>query len=90
MGVEREPGKPAFGLMADRSTGPYVGAAFITLNREMRERLWQRVQEHAGTALKGMNRPATQWVRPGLTGRVKHLRGEEDLHHASLQDFREA
>lgn len=33
--------------------------------------------------------PATQWGKPGLIGRVKHLRGEEDLRHASLQDFRE-
>jgi hypothetical protein len=40
-------------------------------------------------APKGMKRPATQWVKPGLIGRVKHLRGEEDLRHASLQDFRE-
>ena len=31
---------------------------------------------------------ATQWVKPGLIGRVKHLRGEEKLRHASLQDFR--
>jgi len=43
----------------------------------------------AGPAPKGMKRPATQWVKPGLIGRVKHLRGEEDLRHASLQDFRE-
>lgn len=89
LGVERETGKPAFALMAERGTGRYVGSAFITLNREMRERLWQRVQEHAGPAPKGMKRPATQWVKPGLIGRVKHLRGEEDLRHASLQDFRE-
>jgi DNA ligase D-like protein (predicted ligase) len=89
LGVEREPGKPAFALLAERGTGRYVGSAFITLNREMRERLWKRVQEHAGTAPKGMKRPATQWVKPGLIGRVKHLRGEEDLRHASLQDFRE-
>ncbi|RUU12220.1 ATP-dependent DNA ligase [Mesorhizobium sp. USDA-HM6] len=89
LGVEREPGKPAFALMAEPGTGRYVGSAFITLNREMRERLWQRVQEHAGSAPKGMKRPATQWVKPGLIGRVKHLRGEEDLRHASLQDFRE-
>ncbi|TGT72970.1 ATP-dependent DNA ligase [bacterium M00.F.Ca.ET.159.01.1.1] len=89
LGVEREPGKPAFALMAERGTGRYVGSAFITLNREMRERLWQRVQEHVGTAPRGMRRPATQWVKPGLIGRVKHLRGEEDLRHASLQDFRE-
>ncbi|CAN7499239.1 ATP-dependent DNA ligase [Mesorhizobium caraganae] len=89
LGVEREAGKPAFALMAERGTGRYVGSAFITLNREMRERLWERVQQHAGAAPKGMKRPATQWVKPGLIGRVKHLRGEEDLRHASLQDFRE-
>ncbi|MGX8008887.1 ATP-dependent DNA ligase [Mesorhizobium sp. ORM8.1] len=89
LGVEREPGKPAFALMAERGTRRYVGSAFITLNREMRERLWKRVQDRPGTAPKGMKRPATQWVKPGLIGRVKHLRGEEDLRHASLQDFRE-
>jgi bifunctional non-homologous end joining protein LigD len=89
LGVEREPGKPAFALMAERGTGRHVGSAFITLNREMRERLWTRVQEQAGTAPKGMKRPATQWVKPGLIATVKHLRSEKDLRHASLQDFRE-
>lgn len=89
LGVEREAGKPAFALMADRHTGKYVGSAFITLDRDMRERLWKRVQEHAGAAPKGMKRPATQWVKPGLVGTVKHLRGEESLRHASLQDFRD-
>ncbi|RUW19017.1 ATP-dependent DNA ligase [Mesorhizobium sp. M4B.F.Ca.ET.215.01.1.1] len=87
LGVEREAGKPAFALMAERGTGRYVGSAFISLNREMRERLWQRVQEAPGSPPKGMKRPATQWVKPGLIGRVKHLRGEEDLRHASLKDF---
>jgi len=89
IGVEREAGKPAFALMADRKTGRYVGSAFINSSRAIRERLWKRVQEHAGPAPKGMKRPATQWVKPGIIGRVKHLRGEEDLRHASLQDFRE-
>jgi len=89
LGVEREPGKPAFVLMAERGTGRYVGSAFINANREMRERLWKRVQESPGQAPKGMKRPATVWVKPGLIGRVKHLRGEDDLRHASLQDFRE-
>ncbi|PWJ87989.1 hypothetical protein C8D77_11378 [Mesorhizobium loti] len=83
-----EAGKPAFALMAERGTGRYVGSAFIAMNREMRERLWKRVQDHAGTAPKGMKRAATQWVKLGIIGRVKHLRGEEDLQHASLQDFR--
>ncbi|AZO55674.1 MULTISPECIES: ATP-dependent DNA ligase [unclassified Mesorhizobium] len=89
LGVEREPGKPAFALMADRKTGQYVGSAFINSSRAIRERLWKRVQEHAGEAPRGMKRPATQWVKAGIIGRVKHLRGEEDLRHASLQDFRE-
>ncbi|TPL30157.1 ATP-dependent DNA ligase [Mesorhizobium sp. B2-4-7] len=89
LGVEREAGKPAFALMADRKTGRYVGSAFINSSRAIRERLWKRVQEHAGPAPKGMKRPATQWVKSGIIGRVKHLRGEEDLRHASLQDFRE-
>ncbi|TIT85161.1 MAG: ATP-dependent DNA ligase, partial [Mesorhizobium sp.] len=26
-------------------------------------------------------------VKPGLKGHVKHLRGEDKLRHASLQDF---
>ncbi|WP_192182187.1 RNA ligase family protein [Mesorhizobium amorphae] len=89
LGVEREAGKPAFALMAERGTGRYVGSAFINSSRAIRERLWQRVQAHAGPPPKGMRRPATQWVKPGLIGRVKHLRGEDDLRHASLQDFRE-
>ena len=89
LGVERENGKPAFALMADRQTGRYVGSAFINANREVRERLWKRVQEHKGSAPAGMKRPATQWVKPGIIARIKHLRGEEDLRHASLQDFRE-
>lgn len=49
---------------------------------------WKRVQEHSGPAPKDMKkRPATQWVKPGIKARVKHQRGEEDLRHASLQDF---
>jgi len=36
-----------------------------------------------------MKRPATQWVKLDIVGHLEHLRGEEDLRHASLQDFRE-
>ncbi|AZO67379.1 MAG: ATP-dependent DNA ligase [Mesorhizobium sp.] len=88
LGVEREAGKPAFALMGEIGTRRYVGSAFINSSRAIRERLWKRVQEHAGEAPRGMKkRPATQWVKPGIKARVKHLRGEEDLRHASLQDF---
>ncbi|MER8583051.1 hypothetical protein NKG95_30840 [Mesorhizobium sp. M1423] len=64
--VEREPGKAAFALLAEPGTRKYVGSAFVSVNREMRERLWKRVQEHAGPPPKDMpKRPATQWVKPG-------------------------
>ncbi|TGQ29039.1 RNA ligase family protein [Mesorhizobium sp. M00.F.Ca.ET.216.01.1.1] len=49
--------------------------------------LEKRVQEHAGPAPKGVKRQATTWVKPGLKSHVKHLRGEDKLRHASLQDF---
>ncbi|TIW19133.1 MAG: ATP-dependent DNA ligase, partial [Mesorhizobium sp.] len=28
-----------------------------------------------------------EWLKPGLVGRVKFLKGEEALRHASLKDF---
>ncbi|WP_376704662.1 ATP-dependent DNA ligase [Mesorhizobium sp. ISC25] len=90
MGVEREPGKAAFALLAQPGTGKYVGSAFITLGRDMKERLWKRVQEHAGPPPEGVRRrPATQWVQPGeVKLRVRHLRGEHKyIRHASLQGF---
>ena len=43
----------------------YVGSAFITLNREMRERLWERVQHGIGKALEGIDKPTTEWAEAG-------------------------
>jgi uncharacterized membrane protein len=54
--------------MTERGTGRYVGFAFINSGWEIHERLWKRVQKHAGPAPKCMKRPAAQWVKPGLTG----------------------
>jgi ATP-dependent DNA ligase len=88
-GVLREPGKPAMALMADRERR-YVGSAFIALYQAMRERLWARVQEKAGPPPKGFKaRAGAEWLKPGLVGRVKHLKGEEMLRHASLKTLRE-
>ncbi|RUV04141.1 ATP-dependent DNA ligase [Mesorhizobium sp. M6A.T.Cr.TU.017.01.1.1] len=89
LGVEREPGKAAFALLGQPGTGRYVGSAFITLGRDMKERLLKRVREHAGPPPKDMKkRPATQWVRPGVKLRVKHLRGDHShIRHASLLGF---
>ncbi|WP_366512625.1 ATP-dependent DNA ligase [Mesorhizobium sp.] len=89
LGIEREPGKAAFALLAEPGTGKYVGSAFISVNRDMKERLWKRVQEYAGPPPKAMKkRPATQWVKPGVKLRVKHLRGDHShIRHASLLGF---
>ena len=68
LGVERERGKAAFALLAEPGTGKYIGSAFITLGRDMKERLWKRVQEHAGPPPVAMKKgPATQWVKPGVS-----------------------
>lgn len=89
LGVEREPGKAAFALLAEPGTGKYVGSAFISLGRDMKERLWKRVKEHAGPPPEAMKeRPATQWVGPGVKLRIKHLRGDHShIRHASLLGF---
>lgn len=89
LGVKREPGKAAFALLAEPGTGKYVGSAFITLGRDMKERLMKRVREHAGPPPEALKkRPATQWVGPGVKLRVKHLRGDHShIRHASLLGF---
>lgn len=91
-GVLREPGRPAVAYMVtpDKERR-YVGGAFITLNQKMRERLWARVQAANGRPVKGVDaKPGTIWVKPGLIGRVRHLKGEEKLRHATLQEVSES
>jgi bifunctional non-homologous end joining protein LigD len=35
------------------------------------------------------NCPGTQGLKPGLVGRVRHLKGEQQLRHAMLQEIKE-
>lgn len=85
-GVLREPGKPTMALMANR--GEYIGGAFITLPK-IRERLWARVQAKAKPPAGFKPRPGAEWVEPGIRARVKFLRGEEMLRHASVKSIEE-
>ncbi|MDX8501942.1 ATP-dependent DNA ligase [Mesorhizobium sp. VK4C] len=88
IGVKRETGKPAMVLMADN--GRYMGGAFVTFKADKRQALWDRVQGKAGAPPpKGLAKEKAEWLKPGLVGRVKFLKGEEKLRHASLKDFRE-
>ncbi|WP_301005919.1 ATP-dependent DNA ligase [Mesorhizobium sp.] len=88
IGVKRETGKPAMVLMADQ--GRYMGGAFVTFKADKRQALWDRVQSKAGAPPpKGLATEKAEWLKPGLVGRVKFLKGEAKLRHASLEDFRE-
>ena len=82
----RERGKPPVAYMVDADRNSVGGAFVSALNRDMRERLWQRVTSKAGPPAKGLTmKPGAEWVRPGLRATVRHLKGEEMLRHASLK-----
>ncbi|MBZ9739727.1 MULTISPECIES: ATP-dependent DNA ligase [unclassified Mesorhizobium] len=88
IGVQREAGKPAMVLMADK--GRYAGGAFVTFKADKRQRLWDRVKGKVGGPVpKGIKSDKAEWLKPGLVGLVKFLKGEEKLRHAKLLDFRE-
>ncbi|RUY28892.1 MULTISPECIES: RNA ligase family protein [unclassified Mesorhizobium] len=88
IGVQRDPGQAARVLMAEG--GRYVGAANVNFKFDKRKRLWDRVQgKVGGPAPKGLKKDKAEWLKPGLVGRVKFLKGEEELRHAKLLDYRE-
>lgn len=86
IGAQRERGKAAQVLMAEK--GHYKGGAFVTFRAEKRHALWDRVQGRVGGPVpKGHKKDKAEWLKPGLVGRVKTLKGEENLRHAKLLDF---
>ncbi|RWP13892.1 ATP-dependent DNA ligase [Mesorhizobium sp.] len=88
IGVQREAGKPAMVLMADK--GRYAGGAFVAFKADKRQRLWDRVQGKVGGPVPiGLKKEKAEWLKPGLVGRVRFLKGEEKLRHAKLLDYRE-
>ncbi|RUX26455.1 ATP-dependent DNA ligase [Mesorhizobium sp. M7A.F.Ca.US.011.01.1.1] len=88
IGVQREAGKPAMVLMADK--GQYAGGAFVAFKADKRRRLWDRVQGKVGGPVPiGLKKEKAEWLKPGLVGRVRFLKGEERLRHAKLLDYRE-
>jgi bifunctional non-homologous end joining protein LigD len=87
----RERGRPAIAYMVTPDTERRcVGAAIINFTDKMRERLWARVKAGA-KAVKGVDaKPGTEWLKPGLIGRVRRLKGKEKLRHASLREVSES
>ena len=86
IGVQRERGKAAQVIMAE--SGHYKGGAFVAFKADKRQALWDRVQRKVGGPVpKGHKKDKAEWLKPGLVGRVKTLKGEEKLRHAKLLDF---
>ena len=69
-------------LMLDANRN-YVGGAFIT-NRKIKERLLARVRSKAGPVPKEIQKKLAEWLEPGVMARIRHLRGEQELRHASV------
>jgi ATP-dependent DNA ligase len=57
----------------------------------MRERLWERLAGMPERAPKGISikKPNAQWVKPGLVGQVRFLKGEGGLRNATLTEVLE-
>lgn len=90
LGVKREPGKPAVALVARE--GKYAGGAAITASRAVKDKLWRRVEQARAKQPAGVPTAVAggvEWVKPGITARVRYLRGESKLRHATVEDVRE-
>ncbi len=91
LGVERSSTGIPVALLTTLGRDPaYVGNAMVTLPAKERKAFWSSV-EAMGTPqarLSGFsrNKKAT-WIREGLVARVRHLRGEDKLRHATLQSL---
>jgi len=65
--------------------GVYSGKAMLSLPAGQRDEFWKFVQTHATprSTIKVPGKTAT-WLPSGIRARVKHLRGEKQLRHASF------
>jgi ATP-dependent DNA ligase len=84
IGIERGADNVPYVLLANEQG--YKGTAFIGLPGSMRSTFWRYVE--AKTAAKGpllgLKRDAT-WLQPGMTARVRYLKGSNKLRHAVVQ-----
>ena len=85
-GILAERGKPTVALMVDGHRN-YVGGAFVDATRLQEEDA--RASDHQRlAATEGPEGEAGSAVaEPGLIARVRHLRDEEELRHASVKDI---
>jgi bifunctional non-homologous end joining protein LigD len=89
VGYDTTPGGVRSLLVAREQDGQlmYAGRVMVTLRGRKREAIWTQLEEHR------TDKPAipelqhggeVEWFTPGVSVRVRHLRGEETLRHATL------
>jgi ATP-dependent DNA ligase len=94
IGIARDPKGPPIALLArgELEALRYAGRAIVALPYEDRDAIW------AAADFLAVNKPVVrhtgkqqaQWLKPGLIARVRFLRGEEKLRHATVTDVRAA
>lgn len=92
VGAEREPGSPAFALLArETSDGlTYAGSAFVTLAGSSRDRFWETVERNPrSTPVVDVKAgPTRRWTEPIMRVRARFLAGEHGkLRHASIKEI---
>jgi bifunctional non-homologous end joining protein LigD len=90
LGVQRDPGKPTIALMGEPGSREYVGGAFVVFGRPKADEFKAFVEANLGPPPREFRRTTgtVQWLRPGVAGTVRHLRGDDKLRHAMLIDWR--
>ena len=88
LGVEKSATGLPVALLATLGQDPsYVGDAVVTLKAKDRDTFWSSV-EKLGTPrsrLGGLTKRKAAWIKEGLVARVRHLKGEDKLRHATIQ-----
>lgn len=88
LGVQPGNRGPATALLGRRAAGriDYAGGAAVTLPNKERELFWQGVDALTSPSpiVPVPRAEPSTWVRPGMSVRVRYLKGSDKLRHATL------
>ncbi len=84
-GIKRTRTGEVNALLADASGAP-VGRAFVTLGRDDRERFWSAVRALSDGDHRNSRAGEVELLAPGLFVRVRYIRGEGAMRHATLKE----
>lgn len=90
VGHERGVGPTTALLARETDDGlEYVGGAMLTVDDKARDRFWTKAERlvRDGPPMKTGKRKGATWLQPTMRARVKHLRGEEMLRHATIREL---